>query len=108
MSRGTTWLAVALALAVFATPGAEAAPKYRVGMKIDVRQPNGQWFRAKIMRTKPGGEFQVRLDDLPAERATLVGAFAYILSRVAHADMSISAEETRAMTGGSGSGSVLP
>ena len=37
------------------------------------------------------------LDHLPAERARFVAAFAYILSRVAHADLSISDEETRAM-----------
>lgn len=37
------------------------------------------------------------LNDLPAERATQIGAFAYILGRVAHADMKISAAETLAM-----------
>jgi uncharacterized tellurite resistance protein B-like protein len=38
-----------------------------------------------------------RLDHLEPERARFVAAFAYILSRVAHADLEISAEETRAM-----------
>ncbi len=37
------------------------------------------------------------LDHLPPERARFVAAFAYILSRVAHADLSISDEETAAM-----------
>ena len=37
------------------------------------------------------------LDHLPAERARFVAAFAYILSRVANADLSISDEETRSM-----------
>ena len=37
------------------------------------------------------------LDQLDPERARYVAAFAYILSRVAHADLEISGEETRAM-----------
>jgi uncharacterized tellurite resistance protein B-like protein len=37
------------------------------------------------------------LDRLEADRARYIAAFAYILSRVANADMQISAEETRAM-----------
>lgn len=37
------------------------------------------------------------LEALPAERARYVAAFAYVLSRVAHADLSISREETRKM-----------
>jgi uncharacterized tellurite resistance protein B-like protein len=37
------------------------------------------------------------LDRLPADEARRIAAFAYILSRVAHADLEISAEETRAM-----------
>lgn len=38
-----------------------------------------------------------RLEQLPRERARYVAAFAFILSRVAHADLEISEEETRAM-----------
>jgi uncharacterized tellurite resistance protein B-like protein len=38
-----------------------------------------------------------RLQELPAERARFVAAFAYVLSRVAHADLDISAEETAKM-----------
>jgi len=38
-----------------------------------------------------------QLDGLPPERARFIAAFAYVLSRVAHADMDVSAEETRAM-----------
>lgn len=37
------------------------------------------------------------LESLDTERAGFVAAFAYILGRVAHADLDISAEETRAM-----------
>jgi len=37
------------------------------------------------------------LDHLPPDRARYVATFAFILSRVAHADLSISGEETRAM-----------
>ena len=37
------------------------------------------------------------LDHLPPERAVHVAAFAYVLSRVARADLSISDEETRRM-----------
>ncbi len=37
------------------------------------------------------------LDHLDADRARFVAAFAYILSRVAHADMDISDDETRSM-----------
>ncbi|RMH19426.1 MAG: TerB family tellurite resistance protein [Acidobacteria bacterium] len=38
-----------------------------------------------------------RLEALPPERARLIAAFAYVLSRVANADQEISQEETRAM-----------
>jgi uncharacterized tellurite resistance protein B-like protein len=38
-----------------------------------------------------------RLEALPPERARYVAAFAYVLSRVAHADLSITAEETAKM-----------
>ena len=38
-----------------------------------------------------------RLDHLPEDRARYVAAFAFMLSRVAHADLDISDEETRAM-----------
>src|SRR4026209_158058 len=37
------------------------------------------------------------LDKLKPERAKFIAAFAYILSRVAHADLQISAEEVQAM-----------
>lgn len=37
------------------------------------------------------------LDRLEPERARYIAAFAYVLGRVAHADLEISAEETRAM-----------
>jgi len=38
-----------------------------------------------------------KLDDLEPDRARFIAAFAYILGRVAHADLDISDEETRAM-----------
>lgn len=38
-----------------------------------------------------------RLDALPPERARYVAAFAYILARVAHADLAVSAAETERM-----------
>ncbi len=38
-----------------------------------------------------------RLDGLPEDKAQFVAAFAFMLSRVAHADLDISDEETRAM-----------
>ena len=38
-----------------------------------------------------------RLDDLPEDRARYVAAFSYMLARVAHADLDISADETNAM-----------
>jgi len=37
------------------------------------------------------------LDHLPEDKARFVAAFAFMLSRVAHADLDISVEETRAM-----------
>src|SRR5688572_5249198 len=37
------------------------------------------------------------LDRLPPDEARQIAAFAYVLSRVAHADLEISAQETRAM-----------
>ena len=42
-------------------------------------------------------ELIARLERLPPERARYVAQFAYILGRVAHADLSISESETRAM-----------
>ncbi len=38
-----------------------------------------------------------RLDNLPEEHARYLAAFAFMLSRVAHADLDISEDETRAM-----------
>ena len=38
-----------------------------------------------------------RLERLDPERARYIAAFSYVLSRVAHADLGISAEETREM-----------
>lgn len=38
-----------------------------------------------------------RLESLPADRARYLGAFAFIMGRVAHADLDISEDETRKM-----------
>ena len=40
-----------------------------------------------------------KLDQMEPERAKYIASFAYLLSRVAHADMNISQEETAAMEG---------
>ncbi len=42
-------------------------------------------------------EITRKLDELPVEQARYLAAFAYILGRVAHADLDISEEETLAM-----------
>ena len=42
-------------------------------------------------------EITRKLDQLPVEQARFMAAFAYILGRVAHADLDISEEETKAM-----------
>jgi uncharacterized tellurite resistance protein B-like protein len=47
--------------------------------------------------TRTVREIVDRLEHLEPERARYVAAFAYVLSRVARADLEISAEETRAM-----------
>jgi uncharacterized tellurite resistance protein B-like protein len=49
------------------------------------------------VQTETVRKIVAELDHLPPQRARFVAAFAYILSRVAHADMSISDDETRAM-----------
>jgi uncharacterized tellurite resistance protein B-like protein len=48
-------------------------------------------------RTETVRKIVDELDHMPADRAAYVASFAYILSRVAHADLEISEEETRAM-----------
>jgi uncharacterized tellurite resistance protein B-like protein len=45
----------------------------------------------------PLRETLAALDHLPPERARYLGAFAYLLGRVAHADQHVSPDETRAM-----------
>jgi uncharacterized tellurite resistance protein B-like protein len=53
--------------------------------------------------SRPGGtpgsvrEIADALDRLPPERARHLAAFAYILGRVAHADLEVTVEETRSM-----------
>ena len=60
-------------------------------------------FRSRSLdKTQRGETATVRkivqaLDEMDSERAQFIAAFAYLLSRVANADLSISAEESREM-----------
>ncbi len=60
-------------------------------------------FRSRSRDTRQGGETATvrkivqALDAMDGERAQFVAAFAYLLSRVANADLDISAEETQKM-----------
>jgi len=64
------------------------------------------WLRI-LFSSAPGGEAPTdadtiraiarRLEELPPERARFVAAFAFVLSRAAHADLEISEAETRRM-----------
>lgn len=49
-----------------------------------------------------------QLEGLPAERARFLAAFAYVLARVAHADMQVSEEEAREMERAIASRAGLP
>ena len=55
-------------------------------------EPGGDDSSTETVRRIAG-----ELEAMPADRARYVAAFAYVLSRVAHADLSISREETRKM-----------
>ena len=55
--------------------------------------------RASSAETDTVRKIVDELDHLPPEQASYLAAFAYILSRVARADLHISEEETRAMEG---------
>jgi uncharacterized tellurite resistance protein B-like protein len=52
---------------------------------------------AAVGDTETVREIVARLEALPPERARRLAAFAYVLARVAHADLKISAAETRRM-----------
>jgi uncharacterized tellurite resistance protein B-like protein len=64
---------------------------------LGLRQADGKTNAAESAETQTVRKIVDRLDHLEPERARFVAAFAYILSRVAHADLEISADETRAM-----------
>ena len=64
---------------------------------LGLRQADGKTNAAESAETETVRKIVDRLDHLEPERARFVAAFAYVLSRVAHADLEISAEETRAM-----------
>lgn len=62
-----------------------------------------RWFgvgdesRGETSETETLRRIAARLEQLPAERARFLAAFAYVLARVAHADLRITETETRAM-----------
>jgi uncharacterized tellurite resistance protein B-like protein len=58
-------------------------------------EPDGS--RAAAGETETVRQIVDALDQLEPERAKFIATFAYVLSRVAHADLDISEEETRAM-----------
>ena len=53
--------------------------------------------RTTSLETETVRKITDALDRLEPDRARYIAAFAYVLSRVAHADLEVSAEETRAM-----------
>jgi uncharacterized tellurite resistance protein B-like protein len=61
-------------------------------LKLDQERPGVSAAETETVR-----KITRRLDALEPERARYIAAFAYILSRVARADMNISPEETAAM-----------
>jgi uncharacterized tellurite resistance protein B-like protein len=63
-----------------------------LGFRSDPRDPERPTSQTDAVR-----KIVEELEHLEPERARFVAAFAYILSRVAHADSRISVEETRAM-----------
>ena len=66
--------------------------KKLLGMAGGGGEPGGDDSSTETVRRIAG-----ELEAMPADRARYVAAFAYVLSRVAHADLSISREETRKM-----------
>jgi hypothetical protein len=57
----------------------------------------GDDTRSDTTETETLRRIAARLEQLPAERARFLAAFAYVLARVAHADLRITETETRAM-----------
>ena len=57
----------------------------------------GDDARSDTSETETLRRIAARLEQLPAERARFLAAFAYVLARVAHADLRITETETRAM-----------
>lgn len=77
---------------------------------LGLEEPKGKGIvnRSRAAETETVRKIVDALDRLEPGRARYVAAFAYILSRVAHADMQISEEETRAMERIIGKTSGLP
>lgn len=63
-----------------------------LGFKRGMPEKKDELSRADSVR-----EIVPALDRLEPEKARFIAAFAYLLSRVAHADLDISSQETRAM-----------
>lgn len=63
-----------------------------LGLKSTAPEPQDNRGETDTVR-----KIVARLDGLPEDKARFVAAFAFMLSRVAHADLDISDEETRAM-----------
>jgi uncharacterized tellurite resistance protein B-like protein len=64
---------------------------------LGLRPTGGRSESSESAETETVRKIVDRLDHLEPDRARFLAAFAYILSRVAHADLEISADETRAM-----------
>jgi uncharacterized tellurite resistance protein B-like protein len=64
---------------------------------LGFRRDAGDGAPAASAETETVRKIVEQLDHLEPERARYVAAFAYVLSRVAHADLEISADETREM-----------
>ena len=62
------------------------------GAPQEPQEPQGDGGDTETVR-----KIVARLDHLPEDKARFVAAFAFMLSRVAHADLDISEDETRAM-----------
>lgn len=58
---------------------------------------SGTAEQTSAAETETVRKIMARLEALPRDQARYIAAFAYILGRVAHADLEISAEETQAM-----------
>ena len=77
--------------------GRAANPRYSCGMPLKSIRAWLGVDRPEREQFAPLGEILDALDHLEPDRARYLGAFAYLLGRIAHADQHVSAEETSAM-----------